>query len=436
MSKMMTIFKNEYRQVVQKKSFVIGIVLIPALMFAFTALPTFLATTQPKKTMHMAIVDQSEMGLGQKFAGALSEYMVDDTDIPAYTVDSLFILGSAEAERFATLSDSLRTLVTADDLKWVLVFKEDAHLVDSNIYLITNSENFITINRFEKRLSEITSSARLEMSSVNLSVDSVLVLSRHIDLNIQDAKGDSIPFMTKYFIALAMVGIIMMMLLGYGSQVMRTIIEEKNSRIMEVLVSSVTPFQLMAGKILGLGAATMTQVAVWFAIGIVLYTMRGSLEIGGSVDRILFNPMVTVFFVIFLIGGYLLYSSLFALIGSIVTTEKEAQNLVSPISLSLVLPFILAIYVIQEPNSTLSIVLSLIPFLTPTMMAMRIVFVAPSLTEYSLFSGILGQAILGTIVLALTIVLVLWATGKVFRIGILMYGKRATLPEIIKWLRH
>ncbi len=102
----------------------------------------------------------------------------------------------------------------------------------------------------------------------------------------------------------------------------------------------------------------------------------------------------------------------------------------------MILPFMIGIYVIQEPNSTFSVVISLIPFFVPTMMMMRVIFLAPTLTEYSLFSGIVGEATLGFIIVCLTVVGMIWLTSKIFRIGILMYGKRPTLPEIIKWVRY
>ena len=285
-------------------------------------------------------------------------------------------------------------------MKYYLVLKPNAHLSDDNLFLVTNSDNFLTINRFESRLSDLLSSQRLEESNVNLGVDSVLSLTRRVDLPIQDAKGQSIPFMVKYMGGLIFVFMIFGMVLSYGQMVMRSVIEEKNSRIMEVLVSSVTPFQLMLGKICGLGAATFTQVAIWIVLGAGAYSMKGALNIDPSIDRIVFNPVIVIFFVLFLVTGYLLFSTIFALVGSIVNNEKEAQNFVMPISLSMVLPVMIAIHVIQEPNSTLSTVLSLIPLFTPTMMLLRVVFLAPSLTEYTLFSGIIGQATVGFILVA------------------------------------
>ena len=166
------------------------------------------------------------------------------------------------------------------------------------------------------------------------------------------------------------------------------------------------------------------------------FVFRGTLNIDPSVDRIVFNPAVIVFFVLFLISGYLLFSTLFALIGSIVNTEKEAQNFVAPVTILMVLPFMLGIVVIQDPNGLLATVVSFIPFTAPAMMVMRLVFVAPMLESYSMFSGIVAEATISLALVTLTTMIMIWVTGKIFRVGILMYGKRPTLPEIMKWIKY
>jgi ABC-2 type transport system permease protein len=129
-------------------------------------------------------------------------------------------------------------------------------------------------------------------------------------------------------------------------------------------------------------------------------------------------------------------STLYALIGSIVNSEKEAQGFLMPLNISVMVPVMIGIYIVQEPNSALAVALSLIPPFAPTMMMMRLVFVAPTVVEYSFFSGILGQAILSYVVIVLSTIAIVWLTSKIFRVGILMYGKRPTLPELIKWIRY
>jgi len=436
MRKFWTVLKREYAQVVKKKSFIVGIFLTPLLMGAFVVLPALLARMKSSDTEMLAVIDQSGYEIGKEFAKSLETYKLDDDSTAYYSVSEIFELAVDDSAAFASVSDSMRKMVSEKDLKYVLVLRPDPHLIDSNLYLITNSDNFRSINRFEYQVSHILSSMRLEQSDVNLSVDSVLDLTRNMSLATQDAKGESIPFMIKYFSAMVFVGIMFGMILGYGQLVMRSVIEEKNSRIMEVLISSVSPFQLMCGKIFGLGAATFTQILIWFLIGGLLFSFRGILGIDPGIERILFDPLIVTAFVLFMVSGYLLFSTVFALIGSIVSSDKESQSFVAPITISMILPFMLGISVVQEPNSMMATVISLFPFTAPTMMMMRVVFVAPTLTEYSLFSGIVGEALLSFLIVVLSVLGMIWVTSKIFRIGILMHGKRATLKEIVRWIKY
>ena len=434
MDKFWIVFKREYLQVVKKKSFLIGIFLTPLLMGAFTLLPAFLASKKASDTQQLAVIDQSGTNIGTRFEEELVEYELDDGR-PYYNVHEVFEIAPDDEAGYKKVYDSLTTSITENLLKFVLVIKPEPLSADSNVFLLTNSENLRSINRFEYKISQILSEKRLEKAEINIGIDSVLTLTKHINLKSVDAKGESLSFQTKYFSAMIFIMIMFGMIFGYGQLVMRTVIEEKNSRIMEVLISSVSPFQLLLGKILGLGGATFTQISIWAVLGAGIYLMRGMIEIDPGIDRILFNPAILIFFVLFLISGYLLYSTLFALLGSIFSSEKEAQNFVAPISISLILPIMIAIYVIQEPNSLISIIISYIPFLTPTMMLMRVIFIAPT-TDLALFSGIVPQAILGFILVSCTVAFMIWLTSKIFRVGILMYGKRPTLPELVKWIKY
>ena len=438
MSKFLVILKREYIQVVKKKSFIIGIFLTPVLMAGFMLLPAWLAQKKSTSSEMMAVLDNSGTGMGERFAESLETYKLEDSDEPYYIVKNIFNVEPGDSVMFKTLDDSLKTEISDKKLKYFLVIKPQPQLSDDSVYVVTNSDNFTSIGRFEYRLSNLISAVKLEQTNVNLPVDSVLKLTRRIDLQTQNSKGEAVPFLVKYFGGLIFVMIMFGMIITYGSLVMRSVIEEKNSRIMEVLVSSVSPFQLMLGKITGLGAATFTQVAIWVLVGVGIFFVSGSasLDISSDITRLVFNPMVVVFFVLFMIVGYLLYSTIFALIGSIVNNEKEAQSFIFPITMSLILPVMVGMHIIQEPNSTLSLALSYIPFFAPTTMMMRIIFLAPTVTEYSLFSGILGESILSFIILVSSTMIIIWLTAKIFRVGILMYGKRPTLPEIVKWIKY
>ncbi len=438
MSKFWVVFKREYLQVVKKKSFLIGIVTIPLVMGAMMLLPAWLAQKKATSTEVLAVIDQSGAGVGRQFEAALEQYMLDDEVTPYYEVKQIFEVGADDVERFEALQDSLRPQINDKVLKYFLVVKPDPHLSPDSLYLVSNSDSFRSLARFERDLSNILSSMRLAETDVNLPIDSVLTLTSSIDLQIHDTQGQAIPFEIKYFAALIFVMIMFGMMIGYGALVMRSVIDEKNSRIMEVLLSSVSPFELMLGKVTGLGAATMTQVGIWVILGGGMWFLGGALamDLDSSIARLVFNPVIVVFFVLFLVTGYLMISTLYALVGSIVNSEKEAQGLLIPINMSVLLPVMIGIYIVQEPNSLVAIALSYIPPFAPTMMMMRTVFIAPTVVEYSFFSGILGEAILSYIVMVISTVGVIWLTGKIFRVGILMYGKRPTLPEVMKWIKY
>lgn len=438
MTKFWVIFKREYAQVVKKKSFIIGIFLTPALMAGLMILPGLLASTEKSESDSIAVVDQSGLRIGAQFADALDRYRIGRDSIPAFRLEQLLELSADEESRYRSLVDSLSRAIQDKDIKYVLVVRPQPHLSDGNLTLITNSDDFQAIRRIELALTDIVSSIRLQHSAVNLPVDSVLKLTHRIDLPIRDTKGESIPFTTKYFSALVFVMLIYAMIVSYGSILMRSVIEEKSSRIMEVLVSSVSPFQLMMGKVLGLGAAALTTVLVWVAIGGMLLIVGGSATqgMGEGVSRMVFNPVIVVFFVLFMISGYLLYSTLFALIGSILTSEKESQNFIFPIVMFLIFPVLVGVGVVRDPYVTWAQVISFIPLFAPTMMIMRIMFIAPTQADYSLFSGIVAEGAISFLLVVAATIGMIWLTGRIFRIGVLMYGKRPTLPELVRWVGH
>lgn len=436
MSKFWVIFKQEYAQVVKKKSFIIGIILIPAMMMIFTLLPMLLVRQEASTSVPVNIIDRSGLEVGQKFSEALTKYKIKDTETPYYKVDTLIARTDLTEAEFKALDSTFKQQIVDGELEYFLVIGPNPHLADSNVYVVTNKENFVTYNRFSRQLSNILSEYRLSLADVNVPIDSIMNMTSSLDLITKDVKGDRISFQVKYFSGLIFVMIIYGMIFGYGQMIMRSVIEEKNSRIMEVLVSSVSPLQLMLGKILGLCAANFTQVGVWVAIGAGIYFMKGSFGMDPGIDRIIFDPFIIFSFVIFFILGYLLYASLFALLGSIVNSDKESQPFIFPIVMCLMLPVILGIKLVQDPNGILALALSYFPMTAPTTNVMRVIFVAPSLTEISFFSGLGLQTLIAIVILTLTVFGVIWMTSKVFRIGILMYGKRPTLPEIMKWLKY
>jgi ABC-2 type transport system permease protein len=222
----------------------------------------------------------------------------------------------------------------------------------------------------------------------------------------------------------AMVMLLYTAVIFYGVSVMRSVLEEKNTRILEVLLSSTTSTELMAGKLLGVGAVGLTQMVIWIVMaGVVALP---SLAMYPSLGTVQLSPLVLAAFVAFFLLGYLLYSAIYAAIGAIVTTEQEGQQ----IQIMIVLPLVVGVFlmgpILRAPDSPVAFWTSMIPFLSPLLMYLRIAVGPPPL----------WQITLSLFLLIATIAAILVLCARIYRVGVLMYGKRPTLPEILKWLKY
>ena len=441
MSKFFVILQREYAQLVKKKSFLVMTLLTPVMMGAFMLVPSYLARRGSDHLETYAVVDGDGHGVGSRFAEALQQYTLSDSDLsgPAYELFSLREFSPSDSGLYRPCFDSLVQLIRERKLGYLLMIKPDAHVADSNLLLITNSDNIRTLNRFEYRLGQTLTMRRFEAGEINVPVDSVMALTRGIDLPRRDTKGEAVSTEAKLITGVLLMLLIYMLVLINGQALMQSVIDEKSERIVEVLVSSATPFQLMAGKIIGTGLAALTQVGIWI-LGVVLIASYASVTgtpLDSSITRTLFNPATVVCFVIFLILGYFLFSTFFALIGSLVNSPKEAQPLLLPLILILFAPGMMISFAVMEfPDAGWVRLASFIPTYTPLIMMMRVVVVAPTVEGNPLLSPIMGDAVIGMLSIILTLFVVVWITSRVFRIGILMYGKRPTLPEIMRWVRH
>ncbi len=434
MDKFWTIFKSEYAQVVKKKSFIVGIILTPVFMIGITILPAFFASQDVATQSVYSIIDVDGRGISDQFAESLARYKLeDDSTTESYRLKNIYTIPKDMPDSVSALRKHLDSLVLAKDIKRYVVIYPDAELNDS-VLMVSKSMSFRASGRYDRRISDILTQLRLEQSEIDANVDTILNITRRIDMMQESPGGKTKDFMTTYFSALIFVFIIFGSVMGFGQILMRSVIEEKNSRVMEVLMSSVSPFQLMMGKVFGLGAANLTQVGIWGLIGFVLFNFRGSMEISDQISGVIFNPVIITFFVLFLIVAYVMYSTLFALVGSICSTDKETQNFIFPITMSLMLPIIVLMYIVQQPDSIATMIMTYIPILTPTMMIARINVMAPE--SFSFADPIVLEATIGLFTSALFAVGLIWLTSRIFRMGILMYGKRATLPEIMKWVRY
>jgi ABC-2 type transport system permease protein len=248
--------------------------------------------------------------------------------------------------------------------------------------------------------------------------------------NKEDKESNTLAIMS---ISYVLVIILYMFILMFGSMVMRGVIEEKSNRIIEIIISSVRPFQLMAGKIIGVALVAVTQFLMWIVLTVVFFFVFQSFspDAGGIVSGLttefarinIFE--ILGFFILFFLGGYLLYASMFAAVGSAVEAEADTQQLMMPITIPLILAIMIMVQTFRYPDSSLSVWASMIPFTSPIIMVARIPFGVP-----------LWQIILSLTILAATFVLMACISAKIYRTGILMYGKKPSFKEIYKWLKY
>jgi ABC-2 type transport system permease protein len=227
-----------------------------------------------------------------------------------------------------------------------------------------------------------------------------------------------------YFSSFVFIMILYMTILLWGIAVQRSIIEEKNNRVVEVLLSSLRATDLMGGKILGVGSVGLTQYAIWAVFAVVLSTY--GMSMGAFSNLSAFSPTTLIFFVVYYLLGFLFYATLFASIGSVCNSDQEAQQMQTPVVMCLIFTILIPMAILQNPDGVFATVVSLIPFFAPIVMFMRINILTPPAWQIALSIAILMVSILISGRLA----------AKIFRVGILMYGKRPSLPEMIKWLRR
>ncbi len=434
MSKLQLIIKREFIAKVRNKSFLIMTFLSPLLVIAMGALIVYLMKKNDEKVKIIAYVDASKLFTKDDFKDTETVKYVDYTKTGiAKTKEKVKSEGYYGAI-YIPKQDNLETLA-----KSIEFYSEETPSVDM-------------IKVIESRIE--TKFRHLKLESFHIDVDKIEASKIDADLKLFNFSGEKSSKMSSAlkmgFGAFAGY-LLMMFVVIYGQSVMRSVIEEKTSRIIEVIVSSVKPFQLMMGKIIGNALAGLLQFIIWGVLMLILSVVMSSVfgislmesqigspehiemvknsmssEVATIVQEVLNLPLISMFmlFIFYFIGGYLLYSSLYAAIGAAVDNEADSQQFMTPI----IMPLVLAIYVgftavIKDPNGPVSVVFSHIPLTSPIVMLMRYPFgVAWWEITLSMFS------------LVITFVFMVWFAAKIYRIGILSYGKKPSYKDLFKWL--
>jgi ABC-2 type transport system permease protein len=423
MHNIMMIVRREYLERVTKKSFWLGTAVFPLLMVGFSFLPLLLVGLGGNDQKPIALVD----GTG-KLAAPLTRELSDEklkNGQPRYLVENVPIAGSLESTR-----RPLEQRVRDKQIYGILSVSADIDAKDAFQFYGRTVGDIKSIAEFQSALRRAVIGLRFEKANISVDKDVVAKLTAPVDMQTNELskEGGSTKkgFAEAYFGTFMFVLVLFMTLLLYGIATMRGILEEKSSRVMEVLLGSVSPDELMTGKILGIGLVGLTQVAIYaVTAGLVrIYLMtHANPDMAGALSSFTAGKMA--FFLVFFLLGYFMYTALFACIGAVCNSEQEAQNLQSPVQMCLMLPMMATIFFVGQPDSTISVIVSLIPIFTPMVMFMRICVQTPPAWQIALSIALTLGATL----------LVFRGAAKVFRIGILMYGKRPTIPEILRWAR-
>lgn len=421
MRKLRLIVKREYLTRVKTKGFIIGTILVPLIGLAFCLLIIYLVNHKPTQSMRLVIVDDSgtlaqpiTQGLDAKLENGKPEFTIVETVVQPASPD--------------TVQQDLRARINSEKIDAYLWIPRDPK--GSFELHMRNPDNFSLIGPLSGAVDQAVISRRLSERGVHL--DDIKTILHGADLKLMkvsetgeaEEKGQSIG------IAIALVVLLYTALLMYGIITMRSVLEEKTTRTMEVLISAVRPFELLAGKILGVALAAFTQFAIWMISTALLFSYGTLAALGmgqGSAMSGVHIPISLVLYAgIFFIGGYFLYSSMFAAIGAACSNEQDAQQLQWIAMAPLVFCMVIYSMVLNDPTSTASVVLSEIPFFAPVLMALRISLQTPPAWQIALSLFLLLITTVGTV----------YASAKIYRVGILMYGKRPSLVEMFRWLRY
>ncbi|GFI06362.1 putative protein YhaP [Muribaculaceae bacterium] len=430
------IISREYSERVKKKSFIITTILVPVLMLALSVLPTLIIVfAGGGETKTVAVIDDS---------GLILQNLTDNEEV-----------------RYIAAEGTQEELLSADEIYGLLVIDRNIVKRPSGVKLLTpNASSLAVENNITSQMEKIIETEKLKSYDID-NLDQILdnvktsVTLQTLRTDENGEEGESQSAAISSAIGTLLNFLLYMFLVLYGSLVMNSIIEEKNNRVLEIVVSSIKPTQLLIGKVIGVGLVAVTQIIIWVAIVLCITTMilpavmpadimnevtalnAGSMDISNSsIDQdmaIALGMFTNVGYVLelvgylflFLVGGFLFYASIFAMIGSAVDNIQDASQLQMLGIVPVIIGLVSSMAVIPNPNGLFAIIMSMIPFTSPMVMMARVPFDIPA-----------WQIVVSIVLLYLSIFFMVWIAAKIYRIGIFMYGKKPTVRDLIRWARY
>jgi ABC-2 type transport system permease protein len=443
MNKINLIIQREYTSRVRKKSFIIMTILTPLLMAGLIFIPGYLATKEDNQTKVIAVIDKTN----------ITEGAIEDTEYMKFR----YISGT-DAE---TIKDNFEK-----SGYYAILYIPENILTSSKVQLYSNQQTTIGVNdHIIKALDSFFTNIKLKNENVPLDILRRISTNIRVDTIQMTSTGEEKSGSAEIVLVIGYIsGFLMyMFIFMFGAQVMRGVMEEKSNRIVEVIISSVKPFQLMMGKVVGIALVGLTQFVIWIALTFAIFFGVKSLLLSpaegkaettistsimdkanpalaeaaatGKYDA-MFKEIASKFstvpfaliigsFLFYFIGGYLLYASLFASVGSAVDNDTDTQQFMLPITIPILLALFVMMNAMRAPDSSIAVIFSIIPLTSPIVMMARVAYGVPY-WQLGLSAALLVITFIGTI----------WMAGKIYRTGILMYGKKASYGELWKWIKY
>ena len=448
MNKLLAIIKREYVQRVRSRMFVLMTVLGPVVISLFALAPALIFSIKTGGAAKVAVVDQT----GRTYAG-LYDSVREEGEGPDSTASPNEERSANDnpRERFQAIRNQAKEIpelqevaiggrslneiraeldrrVGAKELDGYLILPSDLLIKGDAEFVTRNTGDLSTRRLLQRALSRAVSQQRL--LEANINAKTVEALSKPIDLEASKiGEPDGTRDSGGAFVLVFGVSFVMYLtILLYGQVILGAVIEEKETRIAEILFSSAKPFTIMMGKLAGVFLVALTQLTIW-GLAFVAFTLYG-VEVFAARGTPMHVPSIPasqfIYFALFFLMGYFIYSTIYALVGSMVTNAQEGGQLAMPIVLILVIGFYLFFPVSRSPDSAFAFWISLVPFFSPITMPVRIVAQTPPFWEIAL-SLLIGFG---------TVTLLTWVAGRIYRVGMLMSGKKASLPEVVRWVRQ
>lgn len=436
MKKIFAIVRRELVERVRTKAFLIGTFLLPVFIVAMMVLPALLMTGT-ERTKRIAIVDGTSENIGAQLQAGLGTrtFRKDGQELPRYDIALVSADGRVEAVRDSLVAmtgfsrDQLPTT-----LDGVLVITNETVESGDAAYLGGDAGSLEGVSDLQRALSNVLMQARLNSAGVDPAIVGRALTPADLEARkVTDGRLTGESGAASFALAYAMGILLYFGIFFYGQQTATSVIEEKNSRIMEVLASSLTPFQMLLGKIVGVGLTGLLQLGIWGGVMYVALSRRGQLAglFGADPAAIAslalptFPPDLLVIFLLYFVLGFFIYGALFAAVGSMVNTMQEMQQFLFPVMMLIIFAFFGMFAVLKDPTAGIGVTFSFVPFFAPIVMPVR----------WSMASVPMSQLALSLVGMVIGVLAVAWLAGRIYRTGILMYGKKPSVGEVWRWIK-